>query len=116
MFRASRRKNASDPLLCAAEIVCARTDGGWLQQRTPRDGSELTAHAARIIRFFRSPLHRRRDATPRLAPIVFSWLAGRGQGATRLDPHDVLSPRDLRERLAALLADEGLFTERIVVR
>jgi len=100
----------------AAEIVCARTDGGWLQQRTRRDGSELTAHAARIMRFFRSPLRRRREAKPELAPIVFSWLAGRGQSATRIDPHDVASPRDLRVRLASLLADEELFTERIVVR
>jgi len=100
----------------AAEIVCARADGGWLLQRTRRDGSELMAHGARIIRFFRSPLRPRRNAKPPLAPIVFSWLVGRGQCATRIDPHEVVSPRDLRVRLASLLADEELFTERIVVR
>ena len=50
-----------------------------------------------------------------LAPIVFSWLAGRGADATRLDPHDAASPRALRVQLAALLGDEQLFTERLVI-
>jgi hypothetical protein len=50
-----------------------------------------------------------------LAPIVFSWLAGRGTNATRLDTHDVASAADLRTRLATLLADERLFTERLVI-
>jgi len=99
----------------AAEIVCARADGPSMMQRTRRDGSELKTHAARISRFF-SPLSRTRQSSPPLAPIVFSWLAGRGHAATRLDPHDVSSARDLRARLTQLLADEALFTERIVVR
>ena len=43
----------------------------------------------------------------------FSWLSGRGSDATRLDPHDVLSPRELRVRLTALLQDERLFAERL---
>jgi predicted GIY-YIG superfamily endonuclease len=47
-----------------------------------------------------------------LAPIVFSWLAGRGANATRLDPHDG-APRVLRARLAAVLRDERLFVERL---
>jgi len=48
-----------------------------------------------------------------LAPIVFSWLARRGAGATRLDPHDVRDARELRSRLASLLRDERLFRERL---
>ena len=99
----------------AAEMVCARVDGSLLIQRTRRDGSELKTHAARISRFF-SPLARKRESSLPLAPIVFSWLAARGDAATRFNPHDVASPRELRSRLASLLADEQLFTERIVVR
>jgi len=100
----------------AAELVCARTRGSCMIQRTRRDGTELKAHAARISRFFFSPIGRSRWSLPALAPIVFSWLAGRGHTATRLDPHDAASPRDFRARLARVLADEHLFTERIVVR
>jgi hypothetical protein len=94
----------------SAELVAARADGGWLIQRTPRDGSALKADAARLTRFFRSPI-RDRFASSRLAPIVFSWLAGRGANASRIDPDD----RALRARLRALLADDDLFVERIVV-
>jgi hypothetical protein len=67
------------------------------------------------MRFFHSPLRRKFERPP-LAPIVFSWLAQRGAAATRLDPHGVSSPRTLRAQLAALLRDEALFTERLVVR
>jgi len=107
----------------SVELVAARVDGGWLIQRTNRRGADLPVHALRMMRFFRSALPPRaivasaagHGAAPRLAPIVFSWLAGRGASATRLDPHDVATPRELRMRLMALLADESLFTERIVV-
>jgi predicted GIY-YIG superfamily endonuclease len=51
--------------------------------------------------------------TSLLSPLVFSWLAGRGAGATRLDPHDSASARQLQMRLAALLADDRLFRERL---
>jgi hypothetical protein len=44
---------------------------------------------------------------------VFSWLAGRGEGATRLDPHDAASAAQLRARLCGLLGDDGLFVERL---
>jgi predicted GIY-YIG superfamily endonuclease len=98
----------------SAEIIAARADGGWLVQRTRRSGADLAVHTARMMRFFHSPL-RRRFEHGRLAPIVFSWLAGRGADASRLDPHDARSARELRARLAALLADEALFAERIVV-
>ena len=98
----------------SAELVAARADGEWLIVRTRRDGSELKGHAARLMRFFRSPL-RDRFASPRLAPIVFSWLAGRGASASRIDPHDTSTVAALRARLRVLLADEDLFAERIVV-
>ena len=98
----------------AAELIAARADGGWLIERTPRGGSALKTHAARLTRFFRSPL-RDRFSTSRLSPIVFSWLAGRGASASRLDPHDAPTVAALRIRLQALLADADLFAERIVV-
>jgi len=91
----------------SAELVCVRPDGGWFIQRTRRSGADLAVHVRRVTRFFVSPLRRRFDEAP-LAPVVYSWLAGRGAGATRLDPHD-----HLRERLAAVLRDEQLFVERV---
>jgi hypothetical protein len=123
----------------SAELVAARADGAWLMQRTRRDGADLAVHTARLMRFFHSPLRsagaglRTRpglrdagagrktrlscepDVSPPLAPIVFSWLAGRGAGASRLDPHDAASARELRGRLQALLGDAELFRQRIVV-
>lgn len=98
----------------SAELVCAREDGGWLMQRTRRDGRGLQTSAALVMRFFNSPLRGRFDAAP-LAPIVFSWLAGRGASASRVDPHDAATIKALRERLRVLLADPALFSERIVV-
>jgi predicted GIY-YIG superfamily endonuclease len=92
----------------SAELVAARADGGWMIQRTRRSGADLPVHTARLTRFFRGPA----DGFP-LAPIVFSWLSGRGAAATRLDPHDARSPRELRARLSALLGDERLFVERL---
>jgi hypothetical protein len=94
----------------SAELVAARVDGEWLIQRTRRSGADLRVHTNRLLRFFRSPL-RRFDGPP-LAPIVLSWLAGRGADATRLDPHDGAA-RVLRARLAAVLGDERLFAERL---
>jgi predicted GIY-YIG superfamily endonuclease len=96
-------------------VVAARADGGCLSVPTPRDGAGLKKLSLDLARFFYSPLGRMRDAPP-LAPIVFSWLAGRGAAATRVDPHDARSSIELRRRLAALMRDEALFTERIVVR
>jgi predicted GIY-YIG superfamily endonuclease len=99
----------------SVELVAARRDAGMMLQRTRRNGADLAVHAARLTRFFLSPLRRSFDGAP-LAPIVFSWLAQRGANATRLDPHEARDVRELRRRLAAVLADEALFTERIVVR
>src|ERR1700730_1020696 len=98
----------------SVQLVAARKDGGWLIQGTRRNGADLTVHTARLLRFFVSPLRQRFCSAP-LAPIVFSWLVLPGASATRLDPHDAATPRELRARLAALLADEALFAERIVV-
>jgi predicted GIY-YIG superfamily endonuclease len=94
----------------SVELVGARLDGGWLIQRTRRNGADLGVHARRLVRFFRAP--RAASAAP-FAPLVFSWLAGRGANATRLDPHDVRSARELQARLSALLDDERLFVERL---
>jgi predicted GIY-YIG superfamily endonuclease len=96
----------------SVELIGARLDGGWMIQRTRRSGADLAVHTARLYRFFHSPLRRRFEPSP-LAPIVFSWLSGRGSRATRLDPHDSPSPRDLRARLASLFADERLFVDRL---
>lgn len=98
----------------SAELVAARSDGGWCIQRTRRDGADLAVHTSRLMRFFNSPL-RGKFGGGALAPIVFSWLAHRGADQSRLDPHDAESPRELRARLGTLLADERLFAERIVV-
>jgi len=109
----------------SAELVGARVDGGWMIQRTRRDGADLRVHASRLTRFFRAPHPAPREThlaprtphlalrTPHLAPIVFSWLASRGAAATRLDPHDTPSARRLQTRLAAVLRDERLFVERV---
>jgi hypothetical protein len=100
----------------SVELVAARVaDGGWLMQQTRRSGADLAVHTGRLVRFFRSPL-RARVAGSRLAPIVFSWLAGRGAGATRFDPDECGSPAELGRRLRVVLADDRLFAERLVVR
>ena len=110
----------------SVELIGAAVDGRWMIQRTRRNGADLAVHARRIRAFFSgaerrtsNPQHRTANNEPRttrvslLAPLVFSWLTGRGATATRLDPHDIASPRQLQERLAALLADDRLFVERL---
>jgi hypothetical protein len=101
--------------VAAVVLIAARTDGAAMMMRTPRDGAELKKVSLDVARFFNSVLGRRRDGLP-FAPIVFSWLAGRGASATRLDPHDARTSIELRKRLTVLLKDQALFTERIVVR
>jgi predicted GIY-YIG superfamily endonuclease len=99
------------------ELVGARLSGDWIIQRTRRNGADLAIHSARLRKFF--SLRGGREAgggsATLLGPIVFSWLARRGATATRFDPHDVRSARDLRTRLATLFADERLFAERLVI-
>ncbi len=96
----------------SVELIAARPDGEWLIQRTRRGGEDLRVHSTRLLRFFVSPIRRAPDDRL-LAPIVYSWLAHRGANATRIDPHDALSRRDLAARLLALFRDERLFTERL---
>jgi predicted GIY-YIG superfamily endonuclease len=106
----------------AVELVAVRADGPWMIQRTRRDGANLVVHTSRLMRFFHSPLSSSRTTSSpddgvlghgMLAPIVFSWLARRGANATRLDPHDAPTRRELAARLSALLSDDRLFTERL---
>jgi len=98
----------------SVELVAAAVDGRSMLQRTRRSGDDLAVHTQRVMRFFRSPLARASSSgDAALAPIVFSWLAHRGERATRIDPHEVRSPRDLRALLAALFRDERLFRERL---
>jgi predicted GIY-YIG superfamily endonuclease len=102
----------------SVELVAASVDGGTMIQRTRRNGADLVVHAQRIMKFFKSALAARgragaESASSRSAPIVFSWLAQRGDDVTRIDPHDAGTPRALRARLAALFRDERLFHERL---
>ena len=101
----------------SVELIGAALDGRWMIQRTRRNGADLAVHARRIMKFFTPTSAERRSADgrglPLLAPLVFSWLAGRGEGATRLDPHDAASAARLRARLCGLLGDDRLFVERL---
>jgi predicted GIY-YIG superfamily endonuclease len=103
----------------SVELIGAAVDGRWTIQRSRRNGADLAVHARRMRTFFSGAERRltndgpRRVGVPQLSPLVFSWLAGRGAGATRLDPHDVASAKQLQMRLAALLADDRLFVERL---
>ena len=118
--RAGRPRQGRDRRRChrsktdSAELVAARTDGGWMIQRTRRSGANLAVHARRLFRFFNSPLRRGEDAAP-LAPIVFSWLAGRGAASSRLDPHDAptlkalqIASRDAAARTTRCLPSASL--------
>ena len=101
------------------KLLGVRVSGEVLLLAAKRDGTALTARATALVRFFDVDRHGSAESERRefdgFAPLVFSWLAGRGAGATRLDPHDVPSTRELQRRLKVLLEDEQLFAERIVV-
>ena len=95
----------------SVELIGARAGGAWTIQRTRRNGADLGVHSRRLRKFF-TPANGEAPVTGDSA-IVFSWLAQRGAGTTRLDPHDVRSAKELAARLAALLADDRLFFERL---
>lgn len=112
----------------SAEIVAVRVDGRWRLTRLPRSGIGVMRHARALMRFFRSadlaaapPPDPSAVDVPigdrlRLAPLAFSWLAARGQRASRLDPGDCATAAVLAARLRRLLGDTSLFTERLDVR
>jgi hypothetical protein len=101
----------------SAELVAARADGDAMLQRTRRSGADLVSHAGCLWDFFRPRAHgARTPPESALGPLVFSWLAGRGADATRVDPHDAHSANDLHARLASLLKDKDLFAVRIHAR
>jgi hypothetical protein len=99
----------------SAELVAARADGGCFLQRTSRDGEQLAEHAKVLRRFFRAATGTESGSLGPFAPLVFSWLAGRGEKATRLDPHEPPSAGVLASSLRAILVDDDLFSDRIVV-
>jgi predicted GIY-YIG superfamily endonuclease len=102
----------------AVVLLGVRASGPVLLQEVARDGRGLAARINTLWRFFRDGdggASAHDHALADLAPLVFSWLAGRGAGASRLDPHDVPSMKELQRRVQRLLDDAGLFAERIVV-
>jgi predicted GIY-YIG superfamily endonuclease len=99
----------------AVEIVAARARGDVRLQRAHRNGDTLPDLAARLWEFFHDAADGSSTSnSPALAPLVFSWMAGRGRRATRVDPHDVSSAGGLADRLASLFGDTSLFIERLI--
>jgi excinuclease ABC subunit C len=99
----------------SVELVAARADGQVMLQRANRNGDGLALVAARFCECFGIGMGgTRSEIDLPLAPLVFSWLAGRGSGTTRLDPHDAATAEELCVRLAALLKDKALFAERLI--
>ena len=99
----------------SVELIAARADGGTRLQRTARNGSALELDAVSLWNWFHTARAASGTVEGALAPLVFSWLAGRGANTTRVDPHDSSSAVDLRSQLADLLSDEQLFTERLIL-
>jgi predicted GIY-YIG superfamily endonuclease len=114
----------------SVELIGAAVDGRWMIQCTRRNGADLSVHTRRIMTFFRGAgagdaqrttnrerrttnVEREMTEAAKLSPLVFSWLAGRGVNATRIDPHDCASATDMRRRLDALFSDDRLFVERL---
>jgi predicted GIY-YIG superfamily endonuclease len=97
----------------AVHIVAARAHGEVMLQNVDRHGATLGDDAVRLWDFFRQPAGRSTGGLA-LAPLVFSWMAGRGRNVTRVDPHDAADAGELAERLATLFSDASLFVERLV--
>ena len=98
----------------SAELVAARTDGGWMMQRTRRSGADLRSTRGGCSA---SSTHRCARRGPGDAGADRVLLAGGPRrDATRLDPHDCATVKSLQSTLRSLLADDELFAERIVVR
>lgn len=100
----------------SVELVAARAEGPVMIQRTRRNGHDLAVHTARLWKFFRPrSLSSSSPGEGPLAPLVFSWLAGRGGDATRIEMRDIASKDELQARLAIAVGDRDLFSARIVV-
>jgi predicted GIY-YIG superfamily endonuclease len=96
-------------------VVAARTRGDVILERADRSGATLATTSARLWEFFQVTAEAPRPpASLALAPLVFSWIAGRGRHATRIDPHDASDASQLAARLASLFGDASLFVERLV--
>jgi len=97
------------------DVVAARVQGDVILERADRGGATLAETTAALWEFFRQTAEPSRTVPGlALAPLVFSWIAGRGRHATRVDPHDADSAGDLTARLASLFSDTSLFVERLV--
>jgi len=102
----------------SAELIAARAAEPTLIHRTFRDGRHVNFDAERLWTFFEGlePAGEVAENEQALAPIAFSWLAGRGANATRLEVEDLVSADDLRTRLWVALRSPELFRDRLVVR
>ena len=99
----------------SVDVVAARAQGDVKLERADRSGTTLAETSATLWEFFRQTAEAPRVATRlALAPLVFSWIAGRGRHATRVDPHDASNAGELTARLASLFSDASLFVERLV--
>ena len=99
----------------SVDVIAARDRGDVLLQRTDRVGSGLTETAGVLWEFFqRVTVESAASSRLALAPLVFSWMAGRGRHVTRIDPHDSASADGMASRLGALFSDKSLFIERLL--
>jgi predicted GIY-YIG superfamily endonuclease len=99
----------------SVELIAARADGHVMVRRANRNGDGLEPVAAAFSECFGIGMTGTRPSIELpLAPLVFSWLAGRGSGATRLDPHDAATANELCARLGLVLKDKALFVERLI--
>jgi len=102
----------------SVEFIAARATGRSLIHRTRRDARQLAVDIRRLWLFFDAEIADDSSAMDplALAPIVFSWLAGRGANATRIEIGDLVSASDLEFRLSVALASPQLFSERLILR
>jgi predicted GIY-YIG superfamily endonuclease len=101
----------------SAELLAAKPDGRWQLRRASRIGTDLVDHAECLWQFFHAPTDGESTSEEgSLAPLIFSWLAGRGSMTTRMDPHEAHSTAHLCASLETLLKDRRLFTERLLLR
>jgi predicted GIY-YIG superfamily endonuclease len=99
----------------SVDLVAARVRGDVMIERADRSGATLSETTARLSEFFDQTAETPRTAARlALAPLVFSWIAGRGRHATRFDPHDVGDAGQFTALLASLFSDTSLFVERLV--